>query len=184
MTLLELCAADKVGRYLTDKQTGHRYFTIYDPFFKPFKHKPVGVFEVGTQYGGSAALWDDYFDHPDTRIRSIDIVGTPEAYSRVYTNRLRLDIIDANDLTPDYFKDFPVDIAIDDGSHALGEQVAFVKLLHPIVREGGLLIVEDVKFDALADTTEAMKALGHPFFIVNLNQLNDWWDNILFVFMK
>jgi cephalosporin hydroxylase len=178
-----MCQGENAGRYLTDKQTGHGYFTIYDPFFMPFQHKPVGVFEVGTQYGGSVALWDDYFDHPDTRIRSIDIIDLPEA-DRGYTDRVRLDIVNINDLTPEYFKDFPVDIAIDDGSHVLSEQVTFVKLLHPLVREGGLVIVEDVKMSIIKETTEAMKLLGYPFMIVDLNNFNNWWDNVLFVFMK
>ena len=182
MTLLELFDNDSV-KYYTDKQSVHRYFTIYDPFFRLFQHKPVGVFEVGTQYGGSVALWDDYFDHPSTKIRSIDVLDLPEAHGRGFTNRVRLDIIDVNDLTPEYFN-FPVDITIDDGSHTLSDQVTFVELLYPIVRKGGLLIVEDIRIGEIDKITEAMKELGYPFFIVNLNNLNDWWDNILFVFMK
>jgi len=181
MTLLELWQAKGYEKYQTDKDSSHHYFTIYDPFFKPFQHKPVGVFEVGTNTGGSANLWDDYFDHPSTRIRSIDVIDVPESH-RNYTDRLRLDIVDINDLTSDYFKDFPVDIAIDDGSHMIADQVAFVKLLHPLVRPGGILIIEDVS--VIDKTTEAMKSLGYPFFIVNFNPIDNWWDSVLFIFLK
>ena len=180
MTLLELFESDHV-RYQTDKHTNHRYFTIYDPLFGPFQHEPIGVFEVGAHWGGSAALWDDYFDHPDAKIRTIDIRHFPEFDERILTDRTRLDFIDINDLTPEYF-DFPVDIAIDDGSHTLSDQITFVELLYPIVRKGGMLIIEDIQ--DLNKTTKAMRKLGHPFFIVDLNHLNNWNDSFLFIFMK
>jgi len=87
MTLLELWRDKGHEKYQTDKNSVHHYFIIYDLLFKPFQHEPVGVFEVGTNTGGSANLWDDYFDHPDTRIRSIDIIDVPASH-RDYTNRM------------------------------------------------------------------------------------------------
>lgn len=181
MTLLEMWQKDGFTKYQTDKNSSHHYFTIYDPFFKPFQHKPVGVFEVGTNTGGSANLWDDYFDHPNTIIRSIDILDVPESH-RAYTNRVKLDIVDINDLTPEYFKDFPVDIAIDDGSHTIDDQAFFVKLLYPIVRKGGILIVEDVS--SIEKLTAAIKGLCYPFFIANFNPIDNWYDSVLFIFIK
>jgi len=169
----------RLKQYATDKHSSHHYFLIYDPLFKPFQDKPVGVFEVGTNTGGSTKLWDDYFTHPGSRIRSIDIIDVPESH-RHYSKRVRLDIADINTLMPEYFDDFPVDIAIDDGSHILSEQVAFVKLLYPIVRKGGMLIIEDV--NTIDKTTEAMKELGYPFYIVDLNHIDNWWDSVLFIF--
>jgi len=167
--------------YMTDKHSTHHYFTIYDPLFSPFKHRPIGLFEVGTNTGGSTILWDKYFDHPGARIRSIDIIDVPESHKE-YTKRVRLDIIDINELTISYFEYFPVDIAIDDGSHILSEQVAFVKLLYPILRTGGLLIIEDV--NDIEKTTEAMKELNYPFYIVNFNPIDNWYDSVLFIFTK
>jgi len=171
----------KENGYMTDKHSTHHYFTIYDPLFKPFQDKEIGLFEVGTNTGGSTILWDKYFTHPDTRIRSIDILDVPESH-KDYSSRVSLYIADINYLTPEYFKDFPVDIAIDDGSHILSEQVAFIKLLYPIVRKGGMLIIEDV--NTIDKTTEAMKELGYPFYIVDLNHIDNWWDSVLFIFPK
>ena len=98
MTLFELWKAKGFEKYQTDKHSTHHYFIMYDLLFAPFQHKPVGVFEVRTNTGGSANLWDDYFSHPDTRIRSIDILDVPQSH-RDYTSRLRLDIVDINKLT-------------------------------------------------------------------------------------
>ena len=181
MTLFELWKAKGFEKYQTDKHSTHLYFIMYDLLFAPFQHKPVGVFEVGTNTGGSANLWDDYFSHPDTRIRSIDILDVPQSH-RDYTSRLRLDIVDINKLTPDYFADFPVDIAIDDGSHTVDDQIAFVKLMYPIVREGGILIVEDIS--AVDKLRNEVKKLGYPFFIVDFNPIDNWYDSVLFIFMK
>ena len=181
MTLLQMWQEKGAEKYQTDKNGTHHYFTIYDPFFQPFKHKPIGLFEVGTQGGGSVNLWDDYFDNPDTRIRSIDVLDLPEAH-RDYTNRVRLDIADINALTPDYFKDFPVDIAIDDGSHTIDDQVAFVRLLYPLVRKGGLIIVEDVA--SIEKLSKEINTLRYPYFIVNFNPIDNWYDSVLFIFQR
>ena len=181
MSLLQMWQEKGAEKYQTDKQRTHHYFTIYDPLFALFQHKPIGLFEVGTQMGGSVKLWDDYFDNEKTKIRSIDVLDLPEAH-RDYTDRVKLDIVDINTLTPKYFEDFPVDIAIDDGSHTTDDQVVFVKLLYPIVRKGGMVIVEDVS--VIDKTTEAMKILGYPFVIVNLNYIDNWWDSVLFIFFK
>jgi demethylmacrocin O-methyltransferase len=165
----------------TDKNSTHHYFTIYDPLFKPFQHKLINLFEVGTNTGGSTILWDKYFTHPKTKIRSIDIIDVPES-RREYSNRVRLDIIDINDLYPEYFSDFPVDIAIDDGSHTIDDQTAFVKLMYPLVRPGGMLIVEDVA--SIEKLKESIKPFGYPYIIVDLNNIDDWYDSVLFIFMK
>ena len=168
-------------KFETDKNSTHHYFIIYDLLFKAYQNRPVGVFEVGTNTGGSTILWDHYFTHTKSRIRSIDIVDLPEAH-RDYSQRVQLGIIDVNNITPEYFNDFEVDIAIDDGSHTINDQTAFIKLLYPVVKPGGLLIVEDVA--SIEKLKESIKPLGYPYIIVDLNNIDNWYDSVLFIFMK
>jgi demethylmacrocin O-methyltransferase len=181
MTLLELWQDKGFEKYQTDKNSTHHYFIAYDLLFKPFQDKPIGLFEVGTNTGGSTNLWDDYFTHSETKILSIDILDVPASH-RNYTKKVSLDIVDINTLTPEYFKDFPVDIAIDDGSHAIEDQATFVKLMYPLIKKGGLLIVEDVA--SIPKLSGEIKELGYPYFIIDFNPIDNWYDSVLFIFIK
>jgi len=171
---------DKYGntRYSTDKECDHMYFEIYDKLFLPFREKKIGVFEVGVSYGGSCKIWDDYFTK--ALIRGIDIF--PYADVPTFSNRTRLDLVNINEIKPDYFDDFPVHIAIDDGSHNLDDQIAFVKLMYPIVQEGGILIMEDIVDPE--GRIPIFEALGYPFEVVDLRPWNGRWDNVLFIYRK
>ena len=145
---------NKSDGFLTDKGVLHSYLPIYDQLFKPYRNKKINIFEVGYQYGGSAKLWELYF--PYAKILSIDIdqsfphkqdainLGLKTEF-KFLTHRVRMEFKDANTLTPEYFKDFIPDIAIDDGSHLLAHQLHFIKTIFPLMKPGGLLIIEDVQ---------------------------------------
>jgi cephalosporin hydroxylase len=159
--------------YDTDKNTTHSYGMFYDIILSPFKDKEVNIFECGYYTGGSAHLFADYLPHAN--IRSIDINEAPEP-----TNpRIRFDIISIKDLTPDYFNDFPVDIAIDDGSHKLEDQLQFVKLLYPAMRSGGIIVLEDIQ------DIEHTKAFNEwPIEVVDLRYKKFRYDDIILVIKK
>ena len=175
MTLNELNRANSY-LYYTDKGVIHNYLDTYDKLFTPYRFKRVNIFEVGYQHGGSCKLWERYF--PEAMIRSIDIDNcVPEPVS----SRIRVDIMDANDLTADYFSDFPPDIAIDDGSHLIDDQLRFAKMMLPVINPGGLLIVEDIQ--NLAKDKRKFKRLGHPFMVVDLRK-SGRYDDVLIIFKK
>lgn len=172
MTLVELF---KKGNYLTDKGIDHSYLEIYDILFDPFRNKRINVFEVGYFKGGSSKLWEDYF--LNAQIRIIDIEGIPFA-----TNRVRFEIKDVKTLTPEYFKYFKPDIAIDDGSHILEEQIHFVKVLYPVLRKNGLLIVEDV--NNIDQWKEKFDELRIPYQIIDLRDVKGRSDDVLIIIRK
>ena len=174
MTLKDIQA---IRHYSTDKQEPHHYLDIYDPFFAPFKDKEaLGVFEVGYATGGSIRLWEEYFTY--AHIYCVDINDT--AFGK-HSDRVKLDKKDINELTSDWF-DTPIDIAIDDGSHNGVDSVAFLKLMYPLVREGGMLIVEDI--DDIEGGKRFFDPLNIPYIIVDLNHINNWKDSVLFIFLK
>ncbi len=155
LTLIEF---NKKGElFLTDKGSIHNFLSIYEELFCSFRYKEINIFEVGYQNGASCKLWNDYF--PKAKIKSIDICHwTPsviELVTRIKFNiinyyippgdRVSLELMDVKDITAEYFSDFPPDIAIDDGSHYIQEQIHFIKIIYPILKEGGLLIIEDIQ---------------------------------------
>jgi len=194
MTLKELYNIYGAERYGQDK-FGQHYAELYDIIFAPFQDEDINVFEVGYRDGGSARLWLDYFTK--AKIWSIDI--DPNTYQRHldYTNnvdliqsnfkidssRINLTIIDSKDLTTDYFKGLEPTIAIDDGSHKLADQINFVKTVYPVLKSGGLLIIEDVQ-DIDRDKP-VFEGLGIPFYVADLRPKGGPnCDSVLVIYQK
>jgi cephalosporin hydroxylase len=118
------------------------YFHIYERHLARFKHAPVLMFEVGTGEGGSAEMWKRYFG-PLSRIVTIDIedkyhVNGDQIYAR------QGDQADAEFLKS-LVDEFGVpDIVLDDGSHIMRDVAATFETLYPLLRSGGVYLVEDM----------------------------------------
>jgi cephalosporin hydroxylase len=187
-TLEELNLRD--GLYLTDKGSIHSYLKFYDAIFKQFKDREINIFEVGYQYGGSCELWKQYFLH--AKIKAIDIKKwqpTPDRIDLKLSNefiepkgRVSLDIISINDLPEDYFNSFHPDIAIDDGSHILEDQIIFIKKVYPVLNNGGYLIIEDIQ-NWEAALPECNK-LGLHIFVVDQREVSGVYDDVFIYFVK
>lgn len=165
------------GLFFSDKGTIHDYLPIYERWFLPYKDREINFFEVGYQYGGSCELWAKYFKN--AQIRSID---TNNCVPNPFCDRIRFDVMSVNDLTTSYFDDFPVDIAIDDGSHELADQIHFIKTVYPVVKKGGLLIVEDIK--DIDKQYKDFADLGIPFKVVDRRDIQKRFDEVLLIFKK
>jgi len=173
-TLVELFAEKGFEYYETDKGTLHNYLDIYDKLFLPFRNKEINVFEVGYFLGGSCRLWEEYFIN--AKIRFID--NNPDCILNSTSGRVSLDIMDVMDLTVDYFDEFPPDIAIDDGDHSIESQVHFIKSVYPVLRPGGLLIVEDVYL------TRPFDAINIPYKVIDRRIEQSRIDEVLLIFKK
>jgi len=121
------------------------YLTEYDRLFDGYRNKPVRLFEIGIQNGGSLEIWSKYFSdasaligcdiNPDCALLSYDdprisvIVGdanAPEVRERVFQRSPQFDII------------------IDDGSHLSSDIIKSFALYFPRLVEGGVFIAEDL----------------------------------------
>jgi hypothetical protein len=179
MNLVEINKSQGDGYFipdaLSDKGTIHNYLPIYDEMFAPYRDKHINLFEVGYQYGGSAKLWSLYFSK--SRIRFIDIfLNVPK------TDDVEFQLMDSNDLTEDYFKDFVPDIAIDDGSHFLKDQLHFIKAVWPVLREGGIMIIEDIQ--DIDNEESIFRTLNIPFEIIDNRAKQNRYDEVLLIFRK
>jgi hypothetical protein len=176
-TLIELNKRDIEGFFLSDKGWCHNYLKFYDELFAPFRDSEINIFEVGYLHGGSAQLWEKYFTK--AIIKSIDInpcVPPPTS------SRIILELKDIKDVTVKYFKDFVPDIAIDDGSHLLEDQIYFVKTVYPALRKGGLLIVEDIQNDK--GHKHVFECLNIPFEVIDLRTKLGRFDDVIFLYRK
>ncbi len=133
----------------------HGYTIVYDLLFAALKSSDVALAELGLQVGASesnpleknvtdvpsARMWLTYF--PNISFFGIDICDFTEL-SRGQFTFLRADAGIAVDLKRVVQELPPVDIFIDDGSHASYHQQLTLQYLFPKVKKGGFYIIEDL----------------------------------------
>jgi hypothetical protein len=131
----------KTGR-ISDKWSS--YLTYYDKILAPLQQQAISMLEIGVQNGGSLDTWSSYFSAGATFI-GCDI--DPKCATLRYEDpRIHIVVGDCNsaptfkqivDLAP------VLDLVIDDGSHVSIDIInAFINYF-PLVKPGGIYVVED-----------------------------------------
>ena len=132
---------NKVGK-ASDKWES--YLSYYDLLFGPLKNDPVSMLEIGVQNGGSLETWAEYFKKGE-RFIGCDI--DPKCGALQYDDpRISIVIGDANAANTFHAiraikQSF--DIVIDDGSHVSTDVINGFINYFPMVKPGGLYVVED-----------------------------------------
>lgn len=132
-----------------DKGTTHNYLPVYERVLD--RTHRVSLLEVGVCFGHSVGMWGEY-------LTDSDVVGLDVDLSRLWfpLPGIHLIQVDATDRAA-------VDAAlgtrifnyiIDDGSHAIADQLATFDILWRRVRPGGAYVIEDI------DGTAAAASLG------------------------
>lgn len=135
----------------TDKNTTHSYLPLYQQLLEPIRNIAENVLEIGIgdfkeKNGGSLLLWKNYFSK--AKIHGVDIL--PQ--NRVLDTLIEDERVKLYCNTDGYDKNFisqklnhiKFDFLIDDGPHTLKSQENFVEFYSPLLKENGILIVEDV----------------------------------------
>jgi hypothetical protein len=138
---------DEIGDYETDKNTTHSYIELYDQLFAPYCMEKITLLEIGNHQGGSLKLWNDYF--LDVEIYGLEIRSN-DNLTRLNEENENMHLtqgVDAysHDAINQFFAaDIFFDIIIDDGSHQPAHQSFVTNDWLPMLKPGGLLIIEDV----------------------------------------
>lgn len=124
------------------------YFDVYERLLGRCVGMGVTVVEVGVGGGGSLLTWQRYFKN--ARVIGVDINPDARAVARP-----GIEIVIGDQASDEFWTSFyqtigPVDVVIDDGGHTNEQQV--VTAVHALrnLRNGGLLLVEDVHTSYLA----------------------------------
>lgn len=127
--------ADKSSLY-------HNFAEKYDALLAGFRASFVNVLEIGVAQGQSLRMWADYF--PNAAIHGADIEPSFRSCES-YSSRIKFHVIDqGNEAQLNTLKPFaPFDLIIDDGNHWWREQIVSFKALFPLLKPGGIYIVED-----------------------------------------
>ena len=136
MSLLEFIEKNPTK---TDKVALGYIDQFYDRLFTPRKTKAKSILEIGILGGDSLLLWRDYFVNAE--ITGVDIRHCPQV-----ENQDRIIQLTGNAYTPEFLNKFKkkFDIIIDDGPHTFETQSYFLTNYVPLLKKGGILILEDI----------------------------------------
>lgn len=126
------------------------YFQVYEEIFSRYVGKQLTFVEVGLADGGSLFMWREYFG-PSARIIGIDIDPNVKEYEKY-----GFEIFIGDQANPSFWDAFysqvgEVDILLDDGGHTNCQQIVTTRKGIENIRDGGLLVIEDVHTSYLRD---------------------------------
>jgi len=131
------------------------YFPVYEELLSRYRGKDVTLVEVGVFNGGSLFMWREYFG-PQARIIGIDLNPSAKMWEQ-HGFEIHIGDQASEDFWQDFFEKVgPVDVFIDDGGHTNLQQIATVHCAVEHIRDGGVLIVEDVH-------TSYFREFGNPW---------------------
>ena len=169
----------------------HAYTAVYTMLFASLRGRPIEFAEIGVALGSSALLWDMYFQHKDTTIHMFDRDENFLARAKEMTGeQVKFSLMDVS-VDGDVARALKessagkqYDVIIDDSSHEHGHQIRIIKEAFPLLKQGGILVVEDI-FRATPEE-EYSKHLGSivhqcsAAYFVMCEHKNRWspgWDN-------
>lgn len=118
------------------------YLPIYDKLFDSVA-ADVRFLEIGVYRGGSMKLWREYFG-PDATIFGIDIDPDCARFDGQHGS-VRIGSQDDPTFLQAVVEEMGgVDIILDDGSHIASHQRASFEILFPLLKQGGLYVIEDM----------------------------------------
>jgi hypothetical protein len=121
----------------------HHYLDVYDRHLASYRNQTFFLLEIGVCEGGSLEMWRRYFG-PKATIVGIDI--DPASASKVDPeNHVRIGSQDNPVFLRQVIAEFGTpDVILDDGSHFADHQRASFEVLFPLLKDGGIYMIEDV----------------------------------------
>ena len=132
---------EKTGK-VSDKWAS--YLPLYDELFEKYRTQKLNLLEIGIQNGGSLETWKTFFT--DARV----IIGCDidERCSALQYDDSRVSVVVGDANQPSTFKKITdicnnFEIIIDDGSHLSNDILNSFLIYFPVVKPGGLYVIED-----------------------------------------
>jgi len=134
----------------TDKDTTHSYLDLYYKLLSNKRLTAKNILEIGIYYGGSIKLWADYFTN--ATIYALDIMPIDYVWAEI-KNKSNIILHTSTDAYDEEYFNYTLlqksnlkfDMILDDGPHTLESMISFVKLYSPLLKDDGILILEDIQ---------------------------------------
>lgn len=169
-------------QYGTDKATLHGYCETYEQYLSRIRNAVTAVLEVGIAGGASLRMWHDYF--PNATIYGID--HNPEYVKAFETDSRRIMAVQGEAGDGIVWNKFnhllgTFDLVIDDGSHTTANMIRTFGFAFPLLRSGGLYVVEDSHAAYLPEYNRDNALVGGiknavEYFLQLVHQVNEHGD--------
>lgn len=119
------------------------YFPIYERYLGAYRNTNFKMMEIGVFKGGSLEMWREYFG-ADATLFGVDINPDCAKYFDP-PNQVRIGSQDDPAFLQSVVDEMGgLDVVLDDGSHVARHQQVSFDVLFPLLKDGGLYIIEDV----------------------------------------
>ena len=175
MTFNEIGLAENTDKAALTDRGSHHYGDLYELLFRGWRNKSLSILEIGVLDGGSIRTWRRYF--PYARITAIDV-----------SDKVTFDDPNIRFIHGDAYSDEVIsnllrsfDLMIDDGDHRVENQTIFLQRYSPLLKPGGILIIEDVITRDGAKILKSNLPSGFSCAIVEMSEGNSILDSRLFI---
>jgi hypothetical protein len=156
------------------------YLGIYERHFSQYRNTSFKMLEIGVFKGGSLEMWRKYFGEAAT-IFGIDI--NPECADYVTApNQVRIGSQDDPEFLNRVVLEMGApDVVLDDGSHVGHHQRKSFDVLFPLLKPGGLYVIEDLHTSYWPGLTgggrrwHESSAIGHIKEMID--DMHAWYHN-------
>ena len=187
MSLEELADNSK-----TDKNSTHSYLPLYQKLLINKKETAKNVLEIGiANTGGSIKLWSNFFTN--ATVYGLDIININEVWDETIKNQEKIILYTSIDAYNEEFfithfldRKIKFDFMLDDGPHTLESMVKFIRLYSQIMKDDGILIIEDVQSLDWIETlkNEVPENLKRFIQVYDLRGNKNRYDDIVFTIDK
>lgn len=124
------------------QKLGQDYLEVYEKYFATIRDAEFNMLEIGVFRGRSLYLWEQYFSKANLVGLDIDpacaqyMGGRKKVYIGSQDNETVLKRI--------AIENNPLSVIIDDGSHQWDHQKKTFEIAFPLLRPGGLYVIEDL----------------------------------------
>jgi predicted O-methyltransferase YrrM len=202
--LSDLCLIGK--KYDTDKSSQrnnitnsrhcHPYTLFYDGLFKNKKEETLKIAELGILDGASMLMWREYFKNANIygfEYNSTLITNFKQKFNNDRITLANIDVTNKDSITNAFKQlDISYDLIIEDTTHQFEDQIRVIENVYPYLKEGGMLIIEDIfksynENDYLKRLEPILKHFQDYYFVEldHVNKNSTGWNNDkLFVLVK
>ena len=136
------------NKYQCDKSAKHGYHEVYEKLFGPKRNDPINFLEIGIFKGASTAALHEYF--PNGTICGIDLFVREKENDLPILNEERVKYVKGDSMSYAITGLLSSEIGIeydyilDDGAHYPEANMLTFRHMSPLLKSGGLYIIEDV----------------------------------------
>lgn len=173
---------------VTSDRHCHPYTLFYNSLFKDKRNENLVIAELGILYGSSLLMWKDYFANATLYgfEYNTDLIDSfKKKYNNDRIHLTRLNVFNQSSIVKAFHStNVKFDLIIEDTTYQFEDQLRVIENVHPYLKPGGMLIVEDIfKSYNEQDYFDRLKPILDQFqdyYFVSMdhkNRCSTGWDN-------